>query len=203
MANLRTKQKEMTRQLLLRTSLELFESKGYAATTVDDIATAAGTTRVTFYAHFPARIDLIRALFAELNALLDRSDSPERGTTAAALVRAVADGGRDGIAAWLRQSADLWPRIQPYLNVGVEAAASDPEIRLLVDQWWNEAYADIVAGLDEADRFDPASRHVRAELAFTQLHYLASRWNRRDWTADHSQALEILIDAWVQLLGNS
>ncbi|MER5185523.1 TetR family transcriptional regulator [Streptomyces sp. NPDC002896] len=40
MANLRAAQKEMTRRLLPSTALELFESKGYAATTVDDIASA-------------------------------------------------------------------------------------------------------------------------------------------------------------------
>lgn len=202
MANLRTKQKEMTRQLLLKTSLELFESKGYAATTVDDIASAAGTTRVTFYAHFPSRTDLIRALFGELNELLDRSDSAERGTTSAEFVAVVAAGKRDGIAGWLRQSAQRWPQIQPYLNAASEAATSDPGIRALVDQWWDEAYGDIVAGLDHADRFAPASRRIRAELAFAQLHYLAGRWTRRDWTADRGQALEILIDAWTQLLGN-
>ncbi len=53
MANLRAAQKQLTRRLLLDSGLELFKSKGYAATTVDDIAKAAGTTRVTFYAYFP------------------------------------------------------------------------------------------------------------------------------------------------------
>ncbi|MFD0474935.1 TetR family transcriptional regulator [Nonomuraea thailandensis] len=48
MARLREAQKEMTRKLLLDSGVELFVSKGYAATTVDDIASAAGTTRVTF-----------------------------------------------------------------------------------------------------------------------------------------------------------
>jgi hypothetical protein len=50
---LRAAQKRMTRELLLAQALELFESKGYAATTVDDIAAAAGTTRQTFYLHSP------------------------------------------------------------------------------------------------------------------------------------------------------
>ncbi|MFI6560745.1 TetR/AcrR family transcriptional regulator [Streptomyces sp. NPDC050534] len=50
--------------------LELFRTKGYAATKVDDIATAAGATRVTFYAsfHFPSRADLMKALIDELGA---------------------------------------------------------------------------------------------------------------------------------------
>lgn len=202
MANLRAVQKEMTRRLLLKTALELFESKGYAATTVDDIATAAGTTRVTFYAHFPSRTDLMRALFGELNELLDRTDSTERGTTSDELVGVIRKGTRDGITAWIRQSADRWPQIQPYFNAAAEAAISDPEIRALVGQWWDEAYGDVVAGLDQAGRFEPASRRVRAELAFVQLDHLAARWTRGDWTQDREQALELLIDQWAHLLGD-
>jgi AcrR family transcriptional regulator len=200
-ANLRARQKEMTRKLLLKTALELFESKGYAATTVDDIASAAGTTRVTFYAHFPSRTDQMLALFGELNELLERTSSAERGTTSGELVAVVRDGTREGITGWLRESAGRWPRIQPYLNAAREAAMNDPEIRVLVDQWWDEAYADIVDGLEQAGRFDPASRRVRAELAFVQLDHIAGRWTRRDWTADREQALELLIETWTHLLG--
>ena len=65
MANLREAQKQMTRRLLLESGLRLFKTKGYAATTVDDIATAAGTTRVTFYAYFPSRSELMKALIDE------------------------------------------------------------------------------------------------------------------------------------------
>jgi AcrR family transcriptional regulator len=73
MATLREAQKEMTRKLLLDAGLELFVSKGYATTKVDDIASAAGTTRVTFYAYFPSKVDLMKALIAErLNRELDR-----------------------------------------------------------------------------------------------------------------------------------
>ena len=45
----------MTRDLLLKEGLGLFEAKGYGATTIDDIAAAAGTTRTTFYMHFPSK----------------------------------------------------------------------------------------------------------------------------------------------------
>jgi len=91
-AGLRAAQKEMTRRLLLSTALELFEKKGFAATTVDDIAAAAGTTRVTFYAYFPSRSDLMRELIAELNQMLERISEPGHGSTANALVAAVRDG---------------------------------------------------------------------------------------------------------------
>ncbi|MFF1384256.1 TetR/AcrR family transcriptional regulator [Arthrobacter sp. NPDC058288] len=48
--------------------------KGYAATTIDEIAAAAGTTRVTFYAYYPSRSDLMKDFMARVNAVLDRAD---------------------------------------------------------------------------------------------------------------------------------
>ena len=74
MATLRAAQKAMTRKLLLDAALDLFVELGYAATTVDLIANRAGTTRVTFYAHFPSRSELMRTLIDEnLNAELART----------------------------------------------------------------------------------------------------------------------------------
>ena len=86
MAGLRKAQKAMTRRLLLSAALDLFNTKGYAATTIDEIAAAAGTTRVTFYAYFPSRADLMKALIGQLNELLGRTESPTHGSTARALV---------------------------------------------------------------------------------------------------------------------
>lgn len=199
--SLRAAQKEMTRRLLLTTALELFESKGYAATTIDDIANAAGTTRVTFYAHFPARIDLIRALFADLNTFLERDDAGGWPSDPA-LVAAVRSGSREAIAKWIARSARRWPKVQPYLRAVDEAAITDPGIRVLVDQWWDEAYRDIEAGLDQADRFEPTTRRTRAELAFAQLHHMATSWLRRGWQVESGDAeLAVLTDGWHVLLG--
>jgi AcrR family transcriptional regulator len=200
--SLRAAQKEMTRSLLLATALDLFDSKGYTATTIDDIANAAGTTRVTFYAHFPARIDLIRALFADLNAFLRRDDA-EGVPSDPTLVAAIRSGSREAIAAWIAQSARRWPKIQPYLRAADEAAITDPDIRALVDEWWNEAYQDLVTGLDQAGRFDPATRRTRAELAFAQLHHMATSWLRRGWQVRSEDAeLAVLTDSWHALLGD-
>ncbi len=43
---------ERTRARILAAALELFSRNGYAATTVEDIAAAAGVTPMTFYRHF-------------------------------------------------------------------------------------------------------------------------------------------------------
>ncbi|KAA9158091.1 TetR/AcrR family transcriptional regulator [Amycolatopsis acidicola] len=202
MANLRAAQKEMTRGLLLSTALELFEAQGYAATKIDDIARAAGTTRVTFYAHFSGRSDLMRALIARLNELLERSDDAGHHSTSDALVAAVREGERAGLDAWLRAQSARWPEIRPYVLSAFEAAAVDPELRGLVYQWFEEVIDDIERGLTEAGRFAPDSRRARGVLAMAQLDHLAQRWMRHGWDIDGDQALALLADSWAHLLAD-
>ncbi|WP_306316948.1 MULTISPECIES: TetR/AcrR family transcriptional regulator [unclassified Streptomyces] len=201
MANLRQAQKQMTRRLLLESGLELFTSKGYAATKVDDIATAAGTTRVTFYAYFPSRTDLMKALIDErLNEALQRVRSPEHGSTAQDLVATVADGTAEGIGAWLRRTADSWPEIRPIIRVGRDAAAIDPELRDLVDRWMEEAISDIEDGLTRAGRFEPHQRRFKGVLAMAELDYVAQHWGGADWKLSREQLLDELSASWVRLL---
>lgn len=199
MAGLRQAQKEMTRRLLLSTALDLFNAKGYAATTIDEIAAAAGTTRVTFYAYFPSRADLMKALIGQLNELLGRTESPH-GSTARALVAIVAEGDPAKIGAWLRETAATWDAIRPYTKVAFEAAAVDPDIRALLDDWLGEATGDIEEGLDQAGRFAPGSRRLRSVLAMTQLDHVARNWTPGTWHADEAQVLDVLTESWVALL---
>jgi AcrR family transcriptional regulator len=202
MATLRQNQKAMTRQLLLDAALELFQQQGYAATTIDEIATAAGTTRVTFYAHFPSRTDLMRALIDEkLNEALQRVRSPDHGSTELELVAVVREGTREAIGAWLSARANRWPDVVPILRAAREAAAVDRELTSLVDVWMEEAIADIDEALTQADRFEPHSRHYRGVLAMAQLDYTAQHWPEPAWHIDRNQMLETLTDSWTQLLG--
>ena len=200
MAGLRKAQKEMTRRLLLSTALELFNTKGYAATTIDEIAASAGTTRVTFYAYFPSRADLMKALIGQLNELLGRTTSPTHGSTAASLVNVVARGDPQKIAEWLRETSKSWDEIRPYTKVAFEAAAVDPEIRVLVEGWFDEAIGDVAAGLERAGRFAPQTRRLRAVLAMTQLDYLARNWTPGRWGTDLEPMLEVLATSWTGLL---
>ncbi|BBB00754.1 putative transcriptional regulator [Actinacidiphila reveromycinica] len=201
MANLRQAQKQMTRRLLLESGLELFKTKGYAATTVDDIATAAGTTRVTFYAYFPSRSELMRALIDEqLNEALQRVGSPEHGSTALGLVATVADGTPAAVTAWLRRTADSWPAIRPIIRVGRDAAVVDPELTDLVERWLEEAISDIEDGLAQAGRFEPHQRRFRGVLAMAELDYVAQHWDGADWKLTREQMLEELGASWLRLL---
>ena len=200
MSSLREAQKQLTRDMIVDRALELFTEKGYAATTIDEIAVAAGTTRATFYAHYPSRADLMRDFMARVNAVLDRADGPDRATTAAGLVDVVRAGELEGILAWLESRAALWPVFRPYLDVLDEAAAVDPEVRALVRGWHEEVISDIVRGMQLAGRFSQETHHIRGTLAFTQLDYVATLWTRRKLEPNRDHALEVLADSWYHLL---
>jgi AcrR family transcriptional regulator len=202
MANLRAAQKQMTRKLLLTSALDLFVEQGYASTTVDDIATRAGTTRATFYAYFPSKVELMKALIDEqLNEVLERSRSLAHGSTAHDLVSAVAEGTEESFQRWMRASVSRWPEIRPIIRIGRDAAVVDPELGDLVEKWMEEAIDDVEDGLEKADRFDPHVRHLKGVLAMAQLDYVAQRWGTVDWKVDDEQMIDELTHSWVRLLG--
>jgi hypothetical protein len=112
----------------------------------------------------------------------------------------VADGAPAKIGAWLRETAGSWDAIRPYTKAAFEAAAVDPEIRTLLDEWLGEATGDIEEGLDRAGRFAPESRRLRSVLAITQLDHVARNWTPGKWHADEAQVLDVLTASWVALL---
>lgn len=57
-----------TRAALLKAALNLFSSKGYAATSIDDISQSAKLTRGALYHHFQSKADLYNTLVEEVSA---------------------------------------------------------------------------------------------------------------------------------------
>lgn len=201
MANRRSQQRAITRAVLLDAGFTLFRAHGYAATTIDDVASAARTTRVTFYAYFASKAELARTLVEEcLNEILERRHSAEHGSTAPKLVEAISDGSREAIEGWLRHTAELWPTVRPIIRIGRDAAAVEPELRDLVARWMEEAISDIEDGLDRAGRFKPHQRHFRGVLAMAELDYVAQNWEDADWRLDRDQMLSELAASWSRLL---
>lgn len=192
-ASIREAQKQMTRRLLLEKALELFEQKGYAATTVDDIAVAVGTTRATFYAHYPSKGHLMLVLVERSNRILTEADVPP-------LRSVVESGDRSQIKLWLSRKFDQWADIRPYVMAAHQAAASEPEIQAALDGWFDDAIDNMQAGLDLADRFEESSRRVRCALAFGELEFFSRRWMRLGWTVDRETSLDLMVDNWCFLL---
>ena len=79
----RTKEEAaVPRATVLKAALSVFSVKGYAATTLDDVASAAKVTRGAIYWHFKGKADLYNTLVEEMSA---------RG--ASIVQQAVAEGG--------------------------------------------------------------------------------------------------------------
>lgn len=57
--NLRDRQRAETRLAIQTHAIRLFTSTGYDATTVNDVAVAAGVSAMTVYRHFPTKEDLV------------------------------------------------------------------------------------------------------------------------------------------------
>jgi AcrR family transcriptional regulator len=61
-ATVRPKRDPVRREAILHAAAEVFAHAGYAATSVDDIAAAAGITKLIVYRHFEAKESLYRAV---------------------------------------------------------------------------------------------------------------------------------------------
>lgn len=53
---------------ILRAAAETFSDRGYQATTLDDIASAARISRATFYSYFPSKDELLRRMYTQVIA---------------------------------------------------------------------------------------------------------------------------------------
>ncbi|AII07746.1 TetR family transcriptional regulator [Rhodococcus wratislaviensis] len=192
--SLRAAQKQMTYELFLAKALELFGGKGYSATTIDDIATAAGSTRTTFYLHFSSKAEVMSALLTKVDAILTTADDPT-------LTAVVASGSRDLIREWLDRKFSQWDEIKPYLTASFQAA-HEPDVAAKTEQWFEDAVGQMTDGLDRAKRFPPDRRQVRCVLAFGQLEYLSRRYFSVGWRIPREVCLDELTDSWCHLLAS-
>lgn len=58
--------KQLSRDAILASAIELFAQRGYGAVRVEDVAKAAGVSRTTFYNHFSEREEILATLFERL-----------------------------------------------------------------------------------------------------------------------------------------
>lgn len=97
-ATLRQRKRVATEQAIVDAAMKLFARGGYAETTVDDIAAAAGVGRRTLFRYFPTKEDI----------LLDPRRLDREGMLAALRERRV--GGEDDVARVLRVLATMQTR---------------------------------------------------------------------------------------------
>jgi AcrR family transcriptional regulator len=117
--SLRSQLKRLTKERLISSAVELFAKNGFRATSVGDIAKAAGTTPTTFYRYFSSKSDIARLLQDHINvdvkSTFERLDEIKRPT-------------KHAVRGWLDQYDQMWQRNHVLCDAFWEATSTDPEL---------------------------------------------------------------------------
>nr|WP_296773533.1 TetR/AcrR family transcriptional regulator [Rhodococcus sp. (in: high G+C Gram-positive bacteria)] len=123
---------DLRQRLILDVAEDLLATRGYAETTVADIAEAAGITRPALYFYFASKQEVLIALVARtVQALQEKSG---------AALTATAPVG-DIIATALERTVQLWREHGPVMRAATDLGSAIPEI----NEMWTET-ADVFAG---------------------------------------------------------
>jgi AcrR family transcriptional regulator len=189
--SLREAQKALTRSRLLDAAAELFVRQGYAATTIEEIATAAGATRATFYLHFSSKSDLVHGLYAAL---------VEYDAEYAHLIEVCRDPSEAALRAWLDafvagldSPANYWVALRL-------AGAADQEAREAAEQDFGRSASKLAAGLERVRGWEPDRAHLMAVVLKRQLDVCQDDWIRARWDRERGHLLDTLARMWSAAL---
>ena len=149
-----------TRLHILDASLSLFSERGFACTTVRDIARVAGITDAAIYYHFASKRDLLEALFEE-RGILPAMRNLEQISTELPL--------RDTLLDIARRALLVLQQNREFLRlVFVESLGSEPgamEEARSVAKRWEQAVARVLRAYMERGQV----RRLDADMAARQL----------------------------------
>jgi AcrR family transcriptional regulator len=140
---------EQRRRQLLDVAGEVFAERGFAATTMDEVAQAAGVTKPVLYQHFSSKRDMFVELLDDMGAKL-------LGELAEATGRATSGRERveEGFAAYFRFVDSHRPAFRVLFGASVR---NDPEFATVAERVLNAA-TDVIATLIEIDGSDEQRR---------------------------------------------
>ena len=127
-ASLRDRRKDRTRRMIQTEALRLFADKGFAATTVDEIAAAADMAPRTYFRYFPAKEEVV--FWADYQPMLASflaarpSDEPA--------IQALRHGIVDGLAAFYDHDRE---RLLERIKLAFNTPALHPRLRQQQADW--------------------------------------------------------------------
>ena len=159
--SLRAEQAAVTRRRIVDAALTLFASKGYAATTLREIATEAGVAVQTVYAVFGSKASILRVLREGL-----RNDPAAAASFGAALDEPDASEALGHFAHSIRLR---WETGQAVVAVHADAASADPSIRDEVEAVLGARRSGIATLARSLARHHPALDPVRTAAVIDAL----------------------------------
>jgi AcrR family transcriptional regulator len=129
-SRVREEQAARTRVRIVQAADELFQERGYAGTTMKDIAARAGVARDTVHAVFGSKVRLLPAI-VDLRLVPDESVPNVADTPAAQAVMNEPDPARQ-LELFAEFITTLNVQVRPVFAVLRDAAASEPEVAEMV-----------------------------------------------------------------------
>jgi AcrR family transcriptional regulator len=185
----RTAQKLDTRERLLSAAQRLFATQGLDATTVEQVAREAGTSRANFYLHFPGKEDLLHALRREMwrMALGFYEDFARLPDTTLPTLR-----------TWLARISRAWRRDGGLTRIVLGATPQ------AVEREYQQHLAQYVEALTrDAGKWPgmaPAEARRRAYVLIVQLERCMNDQDHIDLPVDRSKLLDTLAAVWAATL---
>jgi AcrR family transcriptional regulator len=159
-----TPKRERTRDAIWNAALDLFAEKGFEQTTVEEIATAAGIARRTFFRQFESKSDLMSYPVIRYGTLMTKAiqECPEEGSLSA-LFRYV--------IGHVAQETTGDPRIRKLMAIAAtQRSAREAQLSGVTD------LQDRVATAFAARGLEPITAGVMAELTLSTLSMTYRIW---------------------------
>jgi AcrR family transcriptional regulator len=175
---LQSARKAFARAHISQAARELFFSQGYAATTFDQIATAAGTRRTTLYSHFRDKAEILEQIADEyqdgLCALVELLEAPVPN-------RAQIEAWIATLVAFVRQE-----RSPATLVIGLGIGQDTPEAIQRTSQRFPQELAKRVSAFKKAqDQENPLAR-AWAKVVLRELSLACLQAARDEEYSEHA-----------------
>jgi AcrR family transcriptional regulator len=176
---LRDRKKAKLERALFTEAIRLFDERGYAGTSVDDIAAAADVSRKTFFRHFASKEDVVVRDEARKIAIVDR----------ALANRLPGESVPAAVARSLRALAEYYASEPDVVRALYRLGSREPVLgRRLLEHHatWQLAIARSVGSALGADARTDIRPHVIAAAALAAARLGLSEWVSRGCVGDPS-----------------
>ena len=190
-STLRDEQARETRRRIVDAGAQLFVELGYAATTIDLIATRAGVSRRTVFTSVGSKPDVLKLAFDWTLAGDDEPVAIGARPVVQQLMRA--EDPTDVLEPWIAMNADINERISPLYLVLVVAADVDADVATLLvasDEQRLDGARQVVGRIVDVGGLRP---DVPAEEAAAILDVLIDPLVYRRYTSFHRWAPETYV----------
>ena len=183
--SLRERKAQLTRDEILRAARHLFAERGYARTSVRDIAQTAGVSAQTVYDSVGSK----QALVSSLNDLIDT----EAGIAGLARAAAESDDPRELAATNARITRSILEHCGDIVHALVTGAAAEPELAAVLAEGQRrhvEGAGRIVGLLRQLDALGPIDPDEAAETlaAVTDIRFALVLQESYGWSLDRLES---------------